>query len=75
MEPYSDRNILKKSTRTSNRCNIINHKSHTVSRVGFFRIYSLFNYLFDLYTFVGNYKRLNCFQNVHLDPCYQHTKY
>ena len=26
------------------------YKSHTVSRVGFFRIYSLFNYLFDLYT-------------------------
>ena len=25
MEPYSDRNILKKSTRTSNRCNVINH--------------------------------------------------
>ena len=26
------------------------YKSHTVSRVGFFRIYSLFNYLFDLCT-------------------------
>ena len=75
MEPYSDRNILKKSTRTSNRCNIINHIKVKPSRGLDFSGFIHYLIISLIYTLVGNYKRLNCFQNVHLDPCYQHTKY